>query len=358
MDQVADWLYLYGPSSDTMSQFWVSFLATAIVIIAVTILEPYIKLWNRKRKRRVKSELKKQEKLENRIQNVVWRPANETDRIERNSVLKIIAKGSIKWVLVIGVLIMFYFFGIVPMEKDVENSKINLRTAIGKSLEQFDTMAKMLWQKTGPKLDSWTNCDLKVSTEGRKRAEFICRVKTSYSSAREISQIESVYRNCMIDAGWTVEECGCEQIDDQCVLVFGRNKDCKSLRMRTNKNYFGTDCTWRISDKNQKKLAEIQCGKMASLYGEEKWYEGYADFSRLHGTILTYEICMRNLGWITTPCTGKENKKDECYKISFQESICQKSTREWLSGKRERQPCAEATSWSRRKRQEPQNIRR
>lgn len=114
-------------------------------------------------------------------------------------------------------------------------------------------------------------------------------------------------------------------------------------------------CENSISRESRQRISELRCNKRASLYESEKWYEGYSEFDRLNGTILTYKSCMLEDGWITTECKEDEKKEDKCIKIDFRESNCLQKTRKWLDGRLDRRPCEDARNWWYSSRPEPRN---
>ncbi len=117
----------------------------------------------------------------------------------------------------------------------------------------------------------------------------------------------------------------------------------------------GANCEDHVPRESRQRIAELRCKNRASLYEKEKWYEGYSELDRLHGTILAYRLCMLEDGWITTKCKEDGGNEDQCTKIDFQESICLQETRKWLNGILDRQPCEDARNWRYPSRPEPRN---
>ena len=158
-ESLGDWLYWHGPSDQVISQFFVTLVATSIVVITVTILEPYLRIWNRKRKRKAKKDLRDQRNTIRRLHKIVWRPSNEKERLERNQFIaelkpKLIRRTILVAVIIIMGAILLQFTGQYSAE-----STMALKESIRLNVESFDHAARLLRQKTVASTFNTTECD-------------------------------------------------------------------------------------------------------------------------------------------------------------------------------------------------------
>ncbi len=300
---LGQWLYWHGPSEDTVSQFFVTVLATGIVVTTVTILEPYVRIWNRRRNRKVRKELRRQKDIVRRIKGIPWRAKSEEERLERNQFLRELTPKLAKRALVaivIAVVATFFLRYVAQYSTDsVEYSKGMVRLYI----EQFDTLAKSLRRQTTGSRAVASACDYITGPEGRREAEIRCRSMLAYDRTETNSaQMSQKYQQCMLSSGWLTEKCNCRETDDKCITISTNDDNCPVMRWKTNSIYIGSECSGHIPAGIRRIYAETECSVKAQLYGEEKWYEGFSEFDRLLGTILAYRTCMAENGWITADC--------------------------------------------------------
>ena len=356
IESFGDWLYWHYPSDQAFSQFFITMAATSIVVVTVTILEPYIKLWNRERKRKAKADLRQQEHTIRRLQGIVWRPRNEKEKLERNRFVaefapKLLKRTALVIVVVVVVVVLIRITGQYSAETTME-----LKESIRLSIENFDNVAKQLRQRTVEGTFNTTECDAITGAQGRMRAERECQdAMTMNKAGPNAGLVAQAYRHCMLKRGWLIDSCDCNDDDSRCILIGNSDNNCNVAKWKTNPVYGGRECPGHLPKALRRPYAEWECGVKAQLYGQEKWYEGYSEFDRLIGTVQIYKSCMFEKGWVTNECDEESEAESGCYEIFFQESNCLTDTRSWLDGTMERRPCLEEQSWIIKSRQEPAN---
>ena len=356
IESFGDWLYWNYPSDQAISQFFITLAATSIVVVTVTILEPYIKLWNRERKKKAKKDLREQEHTIRRFKEIVWRPRNEKEKLERNGFVKEFAPKLLKRMILAIVMIVMVVVLLQIAGQFSAESTMALKESIRQNVEIFDNVAKRLRQRTVEFTFNTIECDVITGDQGRMRAERECQAAMTINWVDSNVRLEAqAYRHCMLKRGWLVESCDCADDDNKCLLIGNSDNNCNVAKWKTKPVYAGSKCQGYVPKALRKTYAESECGTKAEMYGTDKWYAGYSEFDRVMGTVNTYKNCMLEKGWITVECDGESEAESGCYEISFQESLCLKATRKWLDGTMARQPCLEAESWQFKSRQEPSN---
>ena len=305
---LGEWLYWYGPSMEIVSQFYVSIIAALLVVFIVKWLDPEIKIWSKRRTRKIKKGLRKRKKTIKELQEIGWRPNAEEQRKRRNKLLRSLSRGLIWPMMILGAIASGATVTVFYLGEQSEETDQALRLSISDSIALFDSHAKALFQESTTRTNYFSECDFITSTEGRKWAESHCQNKIGSAKAdKELSSLAELYQVCMIDLGWFAEKCNCADTDQSCNMIVDETGNCELARWRTINTYIGDECKGTVPEKIRKLNSEFECQMNADLYQLEKWYEGYTDYDRLSGTIQTYKLCMRRKGWTTVDCEAGPN---------------------------------------------------
>ena len=353
VERFGEWLYWHGPSTETFTQFYVTVVATTIVILLVKMCEPYFRIWGREKERKLEKRLEENRDLQEKSKHLVWRPRTDQQRRDRDEVLEDIRKKIISFILIVGGVSILFLVMKEGLDRSYRDTEVGLRGAIGENIEIFDDVASTLWQKTTGSTRYEEKC---YNSDGAalRSSESFCReragILASQGSHKEIVQ---AYRLCMVERGWMTEQCACHDQDDRCfTLRGGGDLKCSWSRWRAKDLYLGVECAGHLLGDVRKIHDQQICSQKATLFAEDRWYDGYTEFDRLTGTVMTYKVCTAEKGWQTEECPKNDRTYPTCVEMLFNESQCMRETRVWLAGNKERRPCLKASRWVNKSREE------
>jgi len=355
------WLYQYGPSDETTTQFLVTVIGTGIVILLFEFLRPYFRVLNEKRYKKYKSKLEENEKFIRALPSLRWPPQNDEQRKWWNTAFKKLGKFSL--VVVIFCLIVggLWFWKDEYIDRSVSDSRTSVMKSMKGSIEDFDNQAKRLWQKATLDSMSENSCE-KENMEMRKlQTSIICRERAGLLTNQHDDEFVRHYRLCMIDNGWQTKQCTCDEKNDECIPLFKNSSTCELVRWKADGIYLGVECTGYTQRKYRLESDQKTCNETASIVEAEKqeiamkksyngvyemyMYNSIPELDRLSRTIATYRMCMRHKGWNIQDCPEDEIGSIKCRKIWFSESTCQRLTRNWLEGKTAKHACLDVRHW-------------
>lgn len=341
------WLYRYGPSDDTETQFLVTVIGTGIVILLFEFLRPYFRVLNERRYKKYKSKLEENEKLVRSLPSLRWPPRDEKQKQLWSSVFKKLRLFGILVIIFCLIVVGLWIWKDEYIDRTLSESRATIMESIGGTIQQFDKQAKRLWQKAS--LDSMdeNSCEAENMKMRKLQTSIICRERASLLTSHLGDEFVRNYRLCMIDNGWQTKQCTCDEENEECIPLFENSSACKLVRWKADGTYLGVECTGYTQRKYRLTSDQISCNETASIVGAEKqeiamrksyndtyemyMYNSIPELDRLSRTIATYRMCMRQRGWQIRDCPEDEIGSKECHKVWFSESSCQRLTREWLA---------------------------
>ena len=360
---VGDWLYRYGPSEQTETQFFVTVIGTGVVLLIIEFLRPYIRVLNERRYDKYKSKLEENKKFVEKLHSLKWPPKNEEDRQLWKGLLRRLRK-FLLWiaifVLVVGAV---WLWKEEYIDRSMAERRVVTMEGMRQSIAQFDNQTKRLWQKVTVGLTKDNLCEEESLQRRRVRATISCRERAEILATNDDDEFVREYRICMLDRGWRTQQCECGERDEGCVPLFQQSSDCDLVRWKTDSLYLGTECVGYVPHRYQLISDYLHCNERASEFGaktqevaggigrpynnvtELHTHSSLAEFDRLRMTIATFRMCMREKGWDTQDCPEGEVGSENCKEIWFNESVCQKQERKWLNGEVEMHPCLDVRHW-------------
>ena len=353
-----DWLVHDGPDPLYFGQFYIALLVAMLALVIAQWTAPSRKLWVKEKIKKIKRRRRKQRKS---MKSLKRTGGFGNIRQQWKTQIRLLVSLLDKRVVIVSVLlfalVIAMAIALIKFENRDDQRAEDTRLIVADLLALFDEKENELFQITTTRTTYASRCDFIASEDGRKDAEDHCRtrLKSRTSAKDDVQLMANSYEKCMMEFGWFVQKCDCDDPDPKCRNIIDRTDHCEIALWRTVDVYIGEECRWVEGEQIRRINAEYRCLSESYRYQMEKWYEGYTDLDRLNGTIWTYKECMYKEGWNTTACGAESNEKQKCQEIPFNTSLCQDRTRRWLSGEINRQPCQQAEGWLFRSRQEPTN---